>query len=215
MSSNNKSAKSKSLQEPKEHKAYYEELGRALSRWARLESTLGRTFADACRTSNPTISNSVFWAAVSFEAKSNLCSSAVRAALAQHPGFLTEWASLAERMNRKSRTRNKLAHGSIVTMHWKKNGKIKSDTFLSPFYYSQVITRRASGQKNSDPRPPKRMSLKNIISAAAGFSHLEHDLWDFSNRMHEELERADRDSDSTLFNMRPGRIYLSHHQTQE
>ena len=195
------SDKDKPPLEPDEQPPFYEELGRALSTWGGVEAALADIYGDAVNYDNPVPAKVAFWAIIAFDGKRQMADAAISTTIGQDTELLTKWQELCERLKSKSGSRNKLAHGTVVTMTWKKNSRTKRETFLAPKYNEHNVRKEivikvddSSKPKFRDPRPKNRLSIKQIIQFRKDYTQLRKDLWAYADEFRAHIrEQKDRE----------------------
>src|SRR5262249_43556713 len=71
-----------------------------------------------------------------FDARQKMADAALREAFREHPDYLSKWNNINNRLTTKNRTRNKIAHGSVVRRA-QRGGK--QDATFVPFFHSRIV----------------------------------------------------------------------------
>ncbi len=182
--------------EPPEQAPFFEEVGRAMSYWASVEAALAELYAIALNHNNRRPAKVSFWTVVAFEAKRQLADEGISAAIGDNTKLLAKWQKLSDQLRNNAGTRNKIAHGTIVTTSWTtKKGRKRRDTYLAIRYHQR---RDQFGKivdpRTNDPRPNSkdRRSLKQLGSYRKAYNQLMKRLWVFEAELLRHIrERED------------------------
>lgn len=148
----------------------YRAIGRALTTWSRLEFDLCLVFCNSINPgghSNP--ADGAYWAILSFEAKISAVSAVVQRAfppyLTEHEELNAAWTNLKNRLLRRNKVRNKIAHGTVVNLRWQNRVGPQVDVFFAPYYFTQTldpIPLAEYERDNYDLRPKERMYVSDM-----------------------------------------------------
>jgi hypothetical protein len=179
---------------------YFCAIGEALITWTRVESNLCNTFCLCLNPQNAFPASSAFWAIVSFEGKLGLVHSVAEKITPYYPELAAEWNAIHNRTLTKSKKRNMIAHGSLVSTSIP--GKKEMELFLAP-YYQKGRTKRfpaplpKPGQPY-DSRPENRMYLEDIKQAAKNFHELAWRIEKFNDELYLRLQEDHRLEDAKV-----------------
>lgn len=119
------------MSEPSPENRLYQEVGKCLSTWNRIEAELLRLldYAHSYDGHGHIETELGYWAVVSFEARLKWCSTVLAFRLKSHPELLSRWNSLSSRISEKAAKRAEIAHGTVVLTT---NG-----CFFIPYYFKR------------------------------------------------------------------------------
>jgi hypothetical protein len=153
----------------------YSAIGLAHTRWAELEDMVCHIFCEAVNPRDWTVADSTFWEVNSFELRQDMTDAAVQKRLANPArelkasaaALLAEWKKANQRTRERNASRNKLAHGSVVSI----DGKL----VYVPYYYGALRGRKShafspeAGIRLASSLPEERLNKHNIGSISRGF----------------------------------------------
>jgi hypothetical protein len=148
----------------------YISVGRALSVFSFLEHQLCQVFVVAIRNTYSDQAESAYWSITSFEARLRMVSAAVESRHRNSLSLKKEWTELRTKLTTQNTIRNKIAHGTVLTVEFstKRNPKERAETFFAPYYWgrtSKPILPQRDFDKDitwHDPRPAERLSAQQI-----------------------------------------------------
>ncbi|MEI9418091.1 hypothetical protein [Mesorhizobium sp. Cs1321R2N1] len=164
---------------PEPEERFNAAVGRAVMTWGYVEwlhSELFQQVATGQAGNQPLVR--AYWAIVSFEGKHKMVDAAMREALSKHPGFLARWINISNRLQRKSRVRNKLAHGTLVSPPRHKSG-------------DQLALVAAVYSKTEWP-PEDELLLAEVLDTEASFTKLGNDMLELQRDHFVEFVREGR-----------------------
>ncbi|MEQ8305802.1 MAG: hypothetical protein RIA09_04510 [Hoeflea sp.] len=154
-------------------------IGSALTMWAQVE------YAHCCifqTVASGVLGNGAlmkaYWAVISFEARQKMVDAAVRETVSGHDEYLRIWTNLNNRLIRKNKIRNKLAHGTIVPTF--ESGQLV-DVYFAPYFFPNIGKYILETALNDE-----RLSDHDITSVIESFSALNQDLLSFFERYDRE-----------------------------
>lgn len=161
-------------------------VGKALSRWNRVEWGLSNLFSTCIRARLDPHASAAFWAVLAFEAKHKMVDATLREIFVDNSPHLPEWNKISNRLVAQNRSRNKIAHGSVLSFHWTDTaGKLQEDAALAPYFYSMKSIKelvRLQGVPLTDVRPLDRMSYQDIMRCEKAFCVTEQRLANLKER---------------------------------
>lgn len=105
-----------------------------------------------------------FWSIIAFEGKLALSDAGISTALSHEPTLCLEWRAIRNRLQKKSKNRNKLAHGQVVPVSpFMPDGQPAEDVFFIPYFAGGLLTSTPFSDQ-------ERLSVKHINDIANGFS---------------------------------------------
>lgn len=166
---------------------FYAAIGRALTVWSSVENDLCTLFCRCVGPMNGFPSNRAFWSITSFEAKVRTVNAVVMATFGEKDSVSKAWIDCRDELGRINRWRNKIAHGTLVTMPYidKSTKKEVTDVFFAPYFWGTLGQK--SGQSALDLRPTDRMYRKDIEEACRNFSAMEDRLRELASKVFEAL----------------------------
>jgi hypothetical protein len=160
---------------------YYSSLGRALARWGEVESKLGSLYCTCVDNVFPALYG--YWGVVSAEAKIALVNATVSALLTRYPKLQPQWPPLYNRVAKKSKTRNRLAHGTV--MFEPRLDKGYANVFFAPFGHKALALN--TWNADADIMPTDRMYLSDIQRIIKSLVELGEDVSRFTSDLSEEI----------------------------
>lgn len=153
---------------PPEQVEFYATLGAAIGQWVHVERALFFVFTSALTEVATSKYAPAFFAVINFNAKLKMVDATIAAEFYGENEILAKWANLLNRLGKRARIRNALAHNQVHYV--KKDGKTVF-SLVTPYY---------------DPNPTyagnqSSLSLADIKAAAAKFRECEIELDDFAN----------------------------------
>lgn len=187
------------VREDAEADELYLAVGKALSRWNVVENALCNIFVHAVVPSPFEIvgsSMSAYWAVISMEARLKMTNAAVCARIVYHPQLSVDWKTLKNKIGRKIKKRNEIAHGTVSRIwYWDRKAKIhKSEIFLCPsFFAGRIEDNTLEKMMSGDPRPDNRLTLKQVDDQRMAFTRLFHLIDDFHESYYEQIVQPEED----------------------
>jgi hypothetical protein len=136
----------------------------------------------------------VFWSVNSLEVRTAMTGAALKSAfvlLDEQSELPSLWAKIAETVPRLARKRNELAHGNWIGMGWATTNGVRHDQFFAPYYgKAKVDAEPYSDRPGYDPRPKKRLYVRDLEARKIEFSTLMMDVRHLMGRLSFELGRA-------------------------
>lgn len=176
----------------------YEAVGRALTTWSWLEHKLAEVFCNSIgRSLYNTPVESAFWAVVSFDGKREMTDAVVRESFRHVSAIATEWNALNNRLIMKNRQRNKLAHGTVISLGQAQVGRTihKADCYFAPYHWPNslaVPTLEQLSDPKFETRPRDRMYVRDIREMEEGFKKTTQRLHDMSKLIEAHWRRRKR-----------------------
>jgi hypothetical protein len=150
--------------------------------WGLVEDYLCNVLIAATRPHNEDGLTKAFYAIVATDGKIKMTDAAVSVALLGRTRLLARWGTLVNRLNRKRRLRNELAHCQVVTRYGKDD-----DVFLVPFFnlhdYSAL---RALSDADAKLH---RLYVADVKQRADGFEEMRFELQEFAKRLTKQRRR--------------------------
>lgn len=153
------------------------ELGLAICAWSLVEDYLCDVLLAAVRPPDTTALIKAYYAVPNVDNKIRMVDAAVNRVLHDRPRILSAWGTLVNRMNRKRRLRNELAHRQVIS-NYQRSGV---DVFLVP-YFNLYDSDRLPGQATADKALP-RLTILDVKQRSDGFEKLRHELQEFAKRL--------------------------------
>jgi len=153
---------------------YFLWVGRALSHWSLVEQALSRIYA-AC-LGDQEAAHSAYWSVLSMDARLNMTDAAFRTRFRKKGDLLKKWNPIKEKIGRKNRKRNDIAHGAVVTLH-SKDGSL---TKLVPKPWSNP-------DKLNKEEFAKAMPLDQLEEAAKSFKRTYTRISEFTVDMYQAM----------------------------
>lgn len=107
-------------------------VGYALTKWGGVEDSMALIFAGAIGSDRPHICATVFFAVASIEARLKMLDAAMTARFAADHVSLSKWVHLKNRIGRRRKRRNELAHGQVIS-YFSSNQHKYDGTYLIPY----------------------------------------------------------------------------------
>jgi hypothetical protein len=170
-------------EQPKEtERDYFAAIGHALTTWSIVEQHAYQIFGFVLE--NPKAAYHAYWAIHSFEERLLMTHRAFKGRFHENTDLIGNWNALRKRMIEQNRTRNDIAHGTVL-------GMIEADhapTFkLIPFMWASF------GDPKKQPHD-NGMTLKEIKDATEAFKALWIDMGKF---LSETLSKIDQPKNRT------------------
>lgn len=143
-------------------------LGKALSRWQRIEGALSRVFWVAVTARHSESASAAFAAIHSAEVQIDMTDATVRMTYRRQKDVLERWKSLRKRLDKLRPKRNRLAHGTIGQQSVIGSGEVK--TRFLPFFYLE----HHHGWDGFE-----QWTLEDLEQHASDFTDLAKDLTEF------------------------------------
>lgn len=132
-----------------------------------------------------------YWTITSFDARLRMVSATVNSRYAGQNALLKEWDELRTKLGPQNTVRNKIAHGTVVTMDYStyRNPELRPDTFFAPYFWGRSTKPTLPQQDEKtgvvwhDPRPKERLSAKQINQHREGFMAHAQMLNEFAEKM--------------------------------
>lgn len=148
----------------------YRLTGFALTRWGIVESNLCLVFCNCINPYQANPADKAFWSMMAFDSKLSATGNVLEDQFPKFPDgsndqILASWSNLNTRLKKHNRSRNKLAHGSVVNLSWNSSEGQKGDTYLAPFHHSRSIrplSRQEAIELDGDARPEERFYANDI-----------------------------------------------------
>jgi hypothetical protein len=158
-------------------------VGHAISCWSDVESELANLFAISLRSRDFGVAIEAFYCAIGFDTKLRLANTAIRANCIKRPDALTQWGTLHNRLKRKGESRNKLAHGKVITHIETKDGeRIFHGCWFIPYFgffrEQQGFGSAIESRSNASIRIEK-MKVTDLHQVADGYVTLANQLKSF------------------------------------
>jgi hypothetical protein len=180
----------------------YIAVGRALSAWSAVEEALCSIYVRSLMPDHKTEVGSAiasFWAVDAFSSKLNMADASIQFRFAREQQLLSAWKILKKRAGDKSRARNELAHGCVMTMSYRVQRKepMVREMFFAPSMYKQLnllATKIPDDWLSSgyDPRPEKRLTAAQIDHRTQAFQMFAKRLRRFDECMFRKIEGGSR-----------------------
>ena len=158
--------------EDDDHRLFYIAIGEALSEFSSLEHALCNCFCVSMGTGlNNIPAYRAFWAIAAFEGKLKMTTTAVREIIKPSAEVCARWDKLTKQVRGKNKTRNEIAHGTLVSYTDDKCSAVR----LMKYYYSNSIN-------DSGPIPLQSdyMTLGQIQNARCAFRLTRNKLIEFA-----------------------------------
>lgn len=150
---------------------FYHALGHAISRWSLVEIALARIFAYfVAKDGQSPGANAAFHSAINFNVKLDMTDAAAQWALFVEASNRDDWKTLKNRLGRKSKKRNELAHFMVTTCI------PPDDQGFSVHLEPSLGDMNAFLEYHGDP--PK-LNLNDVRQRAESFKKLAGDLGSF------------------------------------
>lgn len=156
-------------------------IGQALSMWGLIENELCTLCARCANPHNTAPTAHGFWKIVAFEAKLKLADAVICKSLEGRERDLQTWRSLHERLLRKSKIRNKISHGVILTVGYPKAEVFTKEMFLWP-YYARDRSLGRSVVRGAGDLPNDRLYGNDIMRTAREWRAFYDEIVQFSDR---------------------------------
>lgn len=147
-------------------------VGKAITRWSRLEDDLMKVFVAAIRAPDNAPPAAAFFAVINFNTKLQMTEAALYAALGDQSIF-KDWQKLRDQINTSNKFRVRLAHHSLVSYPQAEPGQRAQ---LEPTIHNPDTW--PSGRTK-----PKPTVLSAVTSASERFDELSKQLSIFSERI--------------------------------
>jgi hypothetical protein len=161
-------------------------VGYALTKWGGVEDSMARMFAGAVGSDRPYICATVFFSVASIEARLKMLDAAMTARFAADQTPLSKWVTIKNRIGRRKKRRNELAHGQVISYF---NQNKYDGTYLIPYYAimriaSQYTIATIKGKQIQDLlKMETKYSLLDVECVGNAFASLSRQL----NILYDEL----------------------------
>ena len=149
-------------------------VGHALTTWGQVE--LGHCMLFQIAASG-TVDNSAlgkaYWAVMSFEGRQKMVDAALQEAFSSKPEYLLIWNNLNNRLVQKNRSRNKIAHGSVVEFS-KADGS--TEIYFFKYFYSKLQDHIVDGKFRNG------LTAVDLAAIVKSFCELSSELDDFRQK---------------------------------
>jgi hypothetical protein len=90
-------------------------VGYALTKWGAVEDSMARLFGAAIGSARPYVCAEVFFSVVSIEARLDMLDAAMQSRFAADQTVLTNWTNIKNRIGKRKKRRNEIAHGQVIS----------------------------------------------------------------------------------------------------
>jgi hypothetical protein len=154
-------------------------VGYALTKWGGIEDSMALMFGGAVGSDRPYICATVFFSVASIEARLKMLDAAMTARFAADKVVLSKWILLKNRIGRRRKRRNELAHGQVISyfLQSKYDG-----TYLIPYFaITKVLSQYTIAAHKGEQLPDllkmqTKYSLSDVQCVGNAFESLNRQL---------------------------------------
>jgi len=141
-------------------------VGRCLSAWSLVEARLNQTLSMSLN--NASGAHEAYWAVVSFDARLKMTTTALLHRLEGRSDLIEKWRPIEKKVVRKSRQRNRIGHGTVMTIQSGPKPYVR----VIPYLWKDI-------NKLSPAEMEDAMNMKQLVECCNSFNHTEERIVKF------------------------------------
>jgi hypothetical protein len=171
-------------------------IGSALDSWMKVEQHLAHVFSICMNSENSLPAHKAYWAVFSFQSRLDMVHAAVQVRLFHEEQLLGQWNSMYNRLTRRAKKRNKVAHGCLQPARGERRKGAKP--YWSPFHWSYMIATLPARQGEHDQHfpggyPKGRLFVPDIQSIQETFDQDADDVSALGQALRPIVQREESD----------------------